>query len=321
MWIKAQTRACEAGYNGRVEQEPLPPFKSGFVAVVGRPNVGKSTLINKLLGQKIAAVSPRPQTTRRQQLGILSLDGIQIVFIDTPGIHAPRHKLGQKMNAEAREVLAECDVILALFDLSEPPQDEDQLIADALLSNPPGARLLLLFNKIDVLSDDELAARQQTFGQLLPEADSIPISAQDGRGLGGLIENLRSTLPEGDPFFPEDQVTDSFERDLAADLVREAALIHLQHEVPHSLAVRIDEFSEREAGNAYIRATLFVERDSQKGIVIGKGAKMLKRIGQHARKEIEGISDRRIFLDLRVKVRKNWRNDEKTLRQFGFKSG
>jgi GTP-binding protein Era len=302
-----------------VENHELVVYKSGFVAVAGRPNVGKSTLINALLGQKIAAVSPRPQTTRKQQLGILTLENAQIIFVDTPGLHFQKHKLGGMMNQEAVIALKENDVILFLVDASVSPQDEDSLLADTLKEVGRDVPVLLALNKVDLLNGDDTAYRMKAYQKLVPQAETIFISALTGIGLDRLLAALIEKTPENPPFFSEEQITDAYERDIAADLIREAALLHLRDEVPHSIAVRIDNFKERGDTGAYIEATLFVERDSQKGIVIGKGGGMLKAIGTKARTEIEEMSGRKVFLRLRVKVRSNWRNDEKFLRMFNFR--
>jgi GTP-binding protein Era len=277
----------------------MTDFRSGFIAILGKPNVGKSTLVNALLGQKIAAVSPRPQTTRRRQLGILTTETAQLVFVDTPGIHNPRHKLGQFFNQEAEEALDGVDVALFLVDASAEPDDDDRLVVDLLRSL--------------------LEARRAAYQALVPDASVAAFSAARRDGLPELLAALESRLPVRPPEFPEDQVTDLYEREIAMELIREAALVYLQQEVPHALAVRLDEFSERENGNAYIAATLFVERDSQKGIVIGEGAMMLKRIGSAARKEIEAMSGRKVYLELRVKVEKDWRDNELALHRFGYK--
>lgn len=304
----------------------MSEHRSGFIAIIGRPNVGKSTLINALLGQKITAVSPRPQTTRRRQLGILTLPHAQIVFMDTPGIHQARHKLGEFLNYEAEEALAGVDVILWLVDSSSAPTEDDLHIADLINSISPHTRRLLVLNKIDLLKADEESARSEEYVKLLKKADVSAeantsvrqVSAAKRLGLGELLETLIQSLPERPPEYPEEQITDAYERDIAADLLREACLIQLRDEVPHSLAVRIDEFKERENGMAYIAATIFVERESQKGIVIGEGGKMLKSIGSAARKEIEGMGGRKVFLELRVKVSKDWRDNQNMLNQFGY---
>jgi GTP-binding protein Era len=293
-------------------------YKAGFVAVVGRPNVGKSTLVNALLGQKIAAVSPKPQTTRRTQLGILTLEDAQIVFMDTPGIHKPVHKLGEYMNEVALDTLGDADIVLWMADASVLPSNEDEIVASrtkAVRSNPP---VLLVLNKADLVSSKEREAVQAAYGMLMPGAEPVWVSASGGQGMDRLIERMVELLPQGEPYYDEDQVTDMYERDIAAELIREAALLHLRDEVPHALAVRIDEFQERSETNAYISATLLVERESQKGIVIGKGAEMLKAIGSTARASIEDMSGRKIFLDLRVKVNKNWRDDPFSLKILGY---
>jgi len=295
-----------------------PAYKAGFVAVMGRPNVGKSTLINTLLEQKIAAVSPKPQTTRRRQLGILDLENAQVVFEDTPGVHQPRHKLGECMNKEALQAFEQADLILFMLDASCVPQVEDQQLAGIIAGIESSPPVILALNKKDLVSGEVLEARRTVYQDLLPAAAMLPISAIDRQSLDVMLDMIIAYLAEHPPFY-EDQVTDLYERDIAADLVREAALEHLQDEVPHSIAVRIDEYNEHcEYGN-HIVGTLFVERESQKGIVIGRNGTMIKRIGTTARQKIEVMSGRKVFLELRVKVRKNWRDDEATLRLFGYK--
>jgi len=297
----------------------MPDFRSGFIAILGKPNVGKSTLVNALLGQKIAAVSPRPQTTRRRQLGILTLPEAQLVFVDTPGVHVPRHKLGQFFNQEAEEALDGVDVVLFLVDASVEPDDEDKLAASLLWSLRRRPELILGLNKIDRVPAAAVDLVQSMYQALVPEALALVFSAATRQGLKELLEALTARLPVRPAEFPEEQITDLYEREIAVELIREAALVFLQQEVPHALAVRLDEFSERENGNAYIAATLLVERDSQKGIVIGEGGTMLRKIGSAARKEIEAMSGRKVFLELRVKVDKDWRDDENALRRLGYK--
>jgi GTP-binding protein Era len=280
--------------------------------------VGKSTLINALLGQKVAAVSSKPQTTRQKQLGILTLPDAQIVFIDTPGIHNPRHRLGRGMNVLAEASLQEADVIAWLVDVSVPPHEEDALITERLAAMDKIPPVLQVLNKVDLLKDTELEERKSEYAGLYPRVDQLAISARDGLGVQDLVNWLKERLPAGEAFFPHDQVTDYYEREIAADLIREAALEHLREEVPHSIAVRIDEYTERDESGAYIASTIFVEKDSQKGIVIGRDGSMLKVIGTDARKAIEAMSSRKVFLELRVKVNKNWRSNADFLRQMGY---
>jgi GTP-binding protein Era len=296
-----------------------PDFKSGFVAVMGRPNVGKSTFVNQLLGTKIAAASPWPQTTRKAQMGILTLEQAQIVFVDTPGVHNAMHKLGEKMNQEALQVLEESDIILFIVDISQPPNEDDQLLGGSLSSIRRSVPILMALNKSDLESEDTNQKHEILFQSLIPSSETIMISSTRGDNLDLLVDKLISLLPEGPPFFPEDQLTDLYEREIAADLIRESVLYNLRAEVPHSIAVRIDEFKDRDENTTFIAATLFVERDSQKGIVIGQGGGKLKQIGIDARQKIEDLLGRKVYLRLKVKVRKNWRNNEAALQLFGFK--
>lgn len=298
--------------------EQLQEFRSGYVAIMGRPNVGKSTLLNLLLGQKVAAVSPRAQTTRRRQLGILTTSVAQVIFIDTPGMHKPVVKLGEYMVAEAMAALDNADVVVVMVDASHLPGPEDNLLAEHIAAVQPAPSLILALNKVDLVPPSEFEPIEAAYKALLPQAEPLVISAVSGFQCDLLLAKVIAWLPMGQPFFDQEQVTDLYEREIASDLVREAALVHLRDEVPHAIAVRIDEFTERGEIGAYIAATLFVERDSQKGIVIGQGGTMLKKIGASARQAIESMSGRKVYLELHVKVEKNWRSNSEALRRLGY---
>jgi len=298
--------------------EEIKNFSSGFVAVIGRPNVGKSTLLNKILKQKIAAVSPKPQTTRKQQLGILTTEKAQVVFIDTPGMHIPHHKLGEYMNQAAEMALEDADLLLWIVDSTYLPTQEDRLIADRIQqirSKPP---VYLVMNKIDLVEANLIPLREKSYRELLPEMTVFHISAEREQGIAELLLAVMTVLPEGQPFYDEDQITDLYERDIAVELIREAVLNHISDEVPHAVAVRLDEYKDRGDDKAYVMATLFVERESQKGILIGKQGSMIRDIGTTARQEIEAMTGREVFLDLRVKVHKNWRNNPDALNLMGY---
>jgi GTP-binding protein Era len=299
-------------------EEEKKSFKAGYVAVIGKPNVGKSTLMNSLLKQKIAAVSPRPQTTRRRQLGILTDEFSQIIFVDTPGVHVSHHKLGDFLNQVADDALSDADLVLWLVDISREPDDEDNLIAEHLKTKKEEIPVMIGFNKSDLASIETIAKNQNLFLDLYPAASGIILSAITGEQNENLLKQIVEKLPEGILFYEEDQVTDIYERDIAADLIRSAALNHLRDEVPHCMAVRIDDFTERGESGAYIMATLIVEKDSQKGIVIGRGGEMLKAIGSAARREIETMTGRKVFLEMHVKVEKNWRDNPEALKRLGF---
>jgi len=294
-----------------------PDHRSGFVAVVGRPNVGKSTLMNALLGQKIAIVSPRPQTTRNRITGILTTAEMQAIFIDTPGIHQPRHRLGEFMLGEALAALPDADLILWVVDVSAAPHADDERVAAILAGQ--SLPVLLAMNKIDITPAADLLAHSEAYRRLAPAAVAdIAFSALSGQGMAALTGLLHDHLSLGPRFFPSDQISDVQERFLAAELVREKTLLHLRQEVPHAVAVDIQEFRRRENGMIYIAANLFVERDSQKGILLGAQGGMLKRIGAAARQEIEIALGSPVYLELWVKVKPHWRRDPAELRRLGY---
>ena len=298
--------------------EGLPPgHRSGFVAVIGKPNVGKSTLINAYVGQKVAIVSEKPQTTRRRIRGILTRPDAQVIFVDTPGIHSPRHKLGEFMVETAVRSIPDADVVLFMVDVSELPTDEDRQIAQ-LIKERCRAPVILVLNKADLLPPQRVEENTEAYFALGDFADWMMISATRGDNRDKLLEMVIARLPEGPQYYPPEQVTDQMERAIAAELVREQVLRFTHQEVPHAVAVLVDEFRERGPDLTYISATIYVEKGSQKGIIIGEGGKRLKRIGQAAREEIEQLLGTKVYLDLWVKVRKKWRKDEAALKWFGY---
>ena len=307
-----------------------PGFRSGFVAIVGKPNVGKSTLLNALLGQKISIVTAKPQTTRDRLLGILTTETAQVIFIDTPGIHAPKNSLGQYMVSTATGAIGEADVIVFMADVTEMPDQNDRRIAEELRDRSTTRSVILALNKMDnLIPPDRMKAHVEAYWSLAPTApgqeppapwDWIMLSATRGDNRQELLDKIVTALPEGPLYYPEDQITDKQERDIAAELIREQVLLHLRQEVPHSVAVVVEQFDERKNGDVHIAATIYVERDSQKGILIGSGGLMLKQIGADARHSIQRMLDCKVFLELWVKVRKNWREDEREVRRMGYQS-
>ena len=299
------------------EHEKPEGFRSGFVSLIGRPNVGKSTLLNLLLGQKIAIISPKPQTTRNRILGIKNLPAGQIIFLDTPGIHRSGNLLNQSMVRTALATLQEVDVVCLLIEANSPDHEEN----DWILENLQKVRkpVFLAINKIDLIPKGNLLSIMERFSQKRPFEQIIPISAVLGEGVDILARELLKILPEGPRLFPEDMVTDLPERFLAAELIREKIFHLTREEIPYATAVAIEEFKEREEKNlVVIRATIQVERETQKGILIGEKGKRLKEIGRLAREEMEALLGVRVFLELWVKVEKNWRDDPRALRRLGF---
>lgn len=306
-----------------LREEQIPEnHKSGFVAVIGRPNVGKSTVMNALLHQKVAIVSHRPQTTRVRQLGIITEPDYQMIFVDTPGIMQPRHKLDEFMLNTALESLRDADVILWLVDASEAPGRGDQSIAEQLQPLAGPSKIILGINKADLLTPDQVLPRTDAYRQMLPQAHNwLLFSALKERGLDELLQMLVDALPQGPRYYPADQVTDLFLRDIAGELVREQILQQLHDEIPHGTTVQVTEFKERPNNVTYIGATIFVERESHKQIVIGRQGAQLRQIGAAARQEIELMLDGKVFLELWVKVEPKWRRSDQALQRFGYTRG
>ena len=290
--------------------------KSGFIAVIGRPNVGKSTLINSLIGQKIPIMSDKPQTTRNRILCILTRPAAQIVFLDTPGIHKPKHKLGEYMVKAAEGTLKEVDAIFFVVDATEKMGPGEYYILERLQAT--AKPVILVVNKLDLIEKEQVLPIISHYTDKYPFVGVVPISAKEETNLDALIEEVEKYLPEGPQYYPEDMVTDQPERLIDAELVREKALQLTRDEVPHAIAVDVDEMKARDNGDTYIRVTIYVERDSQKGILIGAKGSMLKEIGRLARADIEMLLGTRVFLDLWVKVKKDWRDRDSVLRGFGF---
>lgn len=292
--------------------------RAGFIAVIGRPNVGKSTLINRLVGQKVTAVSPKPQTTRNRIAGIRTTGVYQMIFLDTPGIHHAETLFNREMVTVALKTFTEVDLILWMIDASHPLSDDDQLVRGHLgdVETP----VVVALNKVDLVKPKQLLLPViEACHKLMPPAEVVPISAREGVNLDRLEELLLRCLPEAPPFFPPEDRTDQPRYLFVAEIIREKVFQLVHQEVPYAVAVQVDEMEERqEGGMVDIQATIYVEKDSQKGIVIGEGGKMLKKIGQQARQEIEGTLGTRIYLGLWVKVRQAWRKDEKALRRFGY---
>ena len=290
-------------------------FRSGFITIIGRPNAGKSTLMNTILQQKIAIVSDKPQTTQNRIRGFYTTDDAQLIFIDTPGIHKPKHKLGEFMNEAAKGAVAGVDLIFYIVDAGQPYGKGEEYIIRSLPKDTP---VFLLLNKIDLLEKDALLHMIMEYSERFPFAEIVPVSALKDDNVDRLLETVISYLPEGPCYYPEDMVTDQPERAIMAEIVREKVLECTSDEIPHAVAVEMQEVKERENGTVYAGAVIYVERESQKGIVIGKNGAMLKRIGRLARLEMERTLGPKFYLELWVKVKKDWRNKEIYLRNFGF---
>ena len=292
-------------------------MKSGFVAIIGRPNVGKSTLLNQILGQKIVITTDKAQTTRKRIKGIYTTELGQIVFVDTPGVHKPLNKLGEFLLDEAKIAVPDADVILFLVDGSEPAGKGDKWIAQNLLQTE--IPIIVVMNKVDKIKKQEkieenLLSYKTLFDKNLPV---VKVSAKTGRNIDTLIKNIYKKLPQGVPLYPEEIVTEETMRDVTEEVIREKILLNTSDEIPHSVAVKVDNYKEEENIDK-IYATIYCEHKSQKGILIGKGGNLLKKIGTEARLELEKITEKKVYLELQVKVEKDWRKKEKILKSFGY---
>jgi len=295
-------------------------MKAGFVSLIGRPNAGKSTLLNRFVGQKVAIVSDKPQTTRHRIVGVRNSPAGQVVFIDTPGIHKPMHRMNQRMVDAATATLKEVDVAVLVVDATEPPGGGDRFVLDLVTRS--GVKAILALNKIDRLRKPALLPIIQRYMGIAQFAAVVPVSAVTGDGADILEREIVAALPEGEPLYPDDYLTDQTQRTLTAELIREKVLIHTRDELPYSTAVVIEQFEEpeHEGGLTRIHASILVDHDSQKPIVVGKGGEMIKRIGTEARLDLEAMLEGRVFLDLYVKVRADWRDDERILSEIGLGS-
>ena len=292
-------------------------FKSGFVAIVGRPNVGKSTFMNYVLGQKIAIMSDKAQTTRNKIQGVYTKEDAQIVFLDTPGIHKPKHELGEFMVKSAYSALKEVDAVLFMVNVSEKRGPGDDFIIEKLkgIKTP----IFLVLNKIDLVTPEELLDRVESYKDALDFAGVFPISVLQGNNVNELMEGLINALPEGPQYYPADQITDHPEYFVVSELIREKILQLTQEEIPHSVAVTVDKMQKDEFDKVHVYANIIVERKSQKGIIIGKGGRLLKEIGTRARRDIQQLLGNKVYLELWVKVEKDWRKRKSNLQEYGYR--
>ncbi len=294
----------------------MSEHKSGFVSIIGRPNVGKSTFVNRVIGHKIAIMSDKPQTTRNKIQGVMTQEDAQIIFLDTPGIHKPKHKLGDYMMRVARNTLAEIDAIMFMVNINEEIGRGDEYIMEMLkhVDTP----VFLVLNKIDIVHPDDLMPKIEQYQTYMDFTETVPISALEGHNVDHFIEVLKSYLPEGPKYYPDDQISDHPEQFVVSELIREKILHLTSEEIPHSIGVNVDRMIKESESRVRIEATIFVERNSQKGIVIGKGGKKLKEVGKRARLDIEHLLGSKVYLELWVKVQKDWRNKVNFIRQMGY---
>jgi GTP-binding protein Era len=295
--------------------EMTETFKSGFVALIGRPNVGKSTILNAILERKIAITTDRQQTTRNRILGIKTLEHGQIIFVDTPGIHNPHHALGEAMVRTAQEVIRDVDSVVFVTD-AEVPAAEDQAVFEMLsgITKP----VFFVLNKADKKSPSEITRILNEYSGLFSFAALLSVSGLKNKGTGFIVERLMQALPDGPKYYDDDMITDQYERFMAAEIVREKIIKNTSEEVPHAAAVEVLEWKQKKNGLVVIRCVIYVERDGQKGIIIGKNGEKLKKIGRQARIDIEKLIGAKVFLELRVKVKKDWRDDKKMLQTLGY---
>lgn len=294
----------------------MTAHKSGFVTIIGRPNVGKSTFVNRVIGHKIAIMSDKAQTTRNKIQGVMTQEDAQIIFLDTPGIHKPKHKLGDYMMRVATNTLSEIDAIMFMVNVNEDIGRGDEYIMEMLKSvNTP---VFLVLNKIDLVHPDKLMPRIEKYKKYMNFTEIVPISALEGLNVEHFINVIKSYLPEGPKYYPDDQISDHPEQFVVSELIREKILHLTNEEIPHAIGVNVDRMIKEDEDRVRIEATIFVERDSQKGIVIGKGGKKLKEVGKRARQDIEGLLGSKVYLELWVKVQKDWRNKVNFIRQMGY---
>ena len=292
------------------------PFKSGYVSIIGEPNVGKSTLLNTMMGEKLAIVTPKPQTTRNRITGILTTDSYQIIFLDTPGVLTPKYRLHDQMVKTAYTAITDADIVLYMIDVSRLNSGIEEKILDKL--KKAAQQVILVINKIDLISNPALLPIIASYQEKFPFLEIIPISATTGDGVLQLRETIVKHIPEGPPYFPPDQLSDLPKRFFISETIREKIFLRTNQEIPYASSVVVEEFKERPNGKIYISAMLYVERQSQKGILVGKGGQTIKKIGQLARTEIEQFLETTVFLDLRVSVKADWRRDERKLKDMGY---
>ncbi|WP_210129210.1 GTPase Era [Staphylococcus sp. GDY8P38P] len=294
----------------------MTAHKSGFVTIIGRPNVGKSTFVNRVIGHKIAIMSDKAQTTRNKIQGVMTQEDAQIIFLDTPGIHKPKHKLGDYMMRVATNTLSEIDAIMFMVNVNEDIGRGDEYIMEMLKSVK--TPVFLVLNKIDLVHPDELMPRIEKYKKYMNFTEIVPISALERLNVEHFINVIKSYLPEGPKYYPDNQISDHPEQFVVSELIREKILHLTNEEIPHAIGVNVDRMIKEDEERVRIEATIFVERDSQKGIVIGKGGKKLKEVGKRARQDIEGLLGSKVYLELWVKVQKDWRNKVNFIRQMGY---